>query len=49
MSRERGEGIFDARFRVNSKEAFDRPTSSKAPKIVVAKTKMAFRGVGGKS
>ena len=49
MSRERGEGVFDAKSSVNCKEAFDRPTSSKAPKIVVAKAKMAFRGVGGKS
>ena len=49
MSRKRGEGGFDARSRVNCKEIFDRPTSSKALKVVVAKAKMAFRGVGGKS
>ena len=49
MSRERGKGVFDARSGANRREAFDRPTSSKAPKVVVAKAKIAFRGVGGKS
>ena len=49
MSRERGEGVFDAMSVTNRKEASDRPTSSKAPKVVVVKAKMAFGGVGGKS
>ena len=49
MSREKGEGVFNARSRSNRKEAFDWPTSSKASKVVVAKAKMAFRGIGGKS
>ena len=49
MSLERGEGVFSTRSRANRKEAFDRPTSSKVPKVVVAKATMASRGVGGKS
>ena len=47
MPLERVEGVFRTRSRVNRKEAFDRPTSSKASKVVVAKAKMAFRGIGG--
>ena len=49
MSHERGDDVFIARSKVNRKEAFDRPTPSKALKVVVAKAKVAFRGVGGKS
>ena len=49
MSRERGEGVFNTRSRVNRIEAFDRPTFSKASKVGVAKAKITFRGVGGKS
>ena len=49
MPRERGEGVFNARSRANRKEGFHRPTSSKASKVVVAKAKMAFPGIGGKS
>ena len=49
MSRERGEGVSNARSRSNRKEAFDRPKSSKASKVVMAKVEMTFRGKGGKS
>ena len=46
MSLDRDEGVFSARSRANRKEVFERPTSSKASKVVVAKAKMASRGVG---
>ena len=49
MSRERGQGVFNTRSRVNRREAFDRPTFSSASKAVVAKAKMTLREVGGKS
>ena len=49
MSLDRDEGVFSARLRVNRMEAFERPTPSKASKVVVTKTKMASRGVVGKS
>ena len=49
MSLDRDEGVSSARLRVNRMEAFERPTSSKASKVVVTKTKMASRGVVGKS
>ena len=49
MSFERGEGVVSVRFRATRKEGFDRPTSSRASKVVVAKTKMASRGLDRKS
>ena len=49
VSTERGEGVLSARSRANLRAAFERPTSSRASKIVVVKTKMASRGAVGKS
>ena len=44
---ERGEGVFNIKSRANHREAFDQPTSFKAANVVEARTRMAFRGVGG--
>ena len=49
MSAESGEGALSTRSRANLREAFERPTSSRALWVVVDRTKMAFRGAGGKS
>ena len=49
MSVERGEGVFNARSRANRREAFERPTSSRASKVVGAKARMVCCGVIGKS
>ena len=49
MSAESGEGALSARSRANLREAFERPTSSRALWVVVDNTKMACRGAGGKS
>ena len=35
--------------KANRREAFDRPTSSRASKVVVANAKITSRGVVGKS
>ena len=47
ISRERGEGVFNAKSGVNHREAFGWPTSSKAAYVIEARTRMAFRGKGG--
>ena len=49
ISAESGDGALSARSRANLREAFERPTSSRALWVVVDNTKMAFRGAGGKS
>ena len=49
MSAESGDGVLSARSRANLKEAFERPTSSRALWVVVESTKMASRGGSGKS
>ena len=49
MSAESGEGALSARSRANLREAFERPTSSRALWVVVDRTKMASRGASGKS
>ena len=49
MSAESGDGALSARSRVNLREAFERPTSSRALWVVVDKTKMVSRGAVGKS
>ena len=48
MSAESGDGALSARSRANLREAFERPTSSRALSVVVDKTKMASRGAVGK-
>ena len=49
MSAESRDGALSARSKANLREAFERPTSSRASWVVVDNTKMAFRGAGGKS
>ena len=49
MSAESGDGVLSARSRANLKEAFERPTSSRALWVVVDSTKTASRGASGKS
>ena len=49
MTAESGDGVLSARSRANLKEAFERPTSSRALWVVVESTKMASRGASGKS
>ena len=49
MSAESGDGVLSARSRANLKEAFERPTSSRALLAVVDSTKMASHGASRKS
>ena len=49
MTAESGDGVLSARSRANLKEAFERPTSSRALWVVVESTKMASRRASGKS
>ena len=49
MSAESEKGTLSARSRANLREAFERPTSSRALWVVANNTKMAVRGAGGKS
>ena len=49
ISAESGDGVLSPRSRANLKEAFERPTSSRALWVVVESTKMASRGASGKS
>ena len=43
MSRDRGEGVFNAKSSANRSEVFDRPTSPKTAYVTEAKSKMKFR------
>ena len=47
MSRDRGEGVFNAKSSANRNEAFDRPTSFKVAYVAEARSKMEFRVESG--
>ena len=43
MSEDKGEGVYDAKSGANSKDAFVRPTSSRAAYVAAARSDMLFR------